>query len=144
MNERFQAIVYGAILALIVGWVLHIGKDVLVPIAFGILVVYLIVGLTRLLCRVPILGRVLPVQIRNAVSVLVISSGLVGVLHLLIANTDDVMAHAQFGEPGSVLALLAALTVAQFVIGNFLDPYLMGSSLNLSPFAILLSKTGLS
>ena len=302
MNQRFQAIVYGAIFALIVGWVLHIGKAVLVPIAFGILVVYLIVGLTRLLCRIPILGRLLPVQIRNAVSVLVISCGLVGVLHLLIANTDDVMAHApqyqrsllagiqrvavllrieteptwttlrndlfgqinlqrllgsvvvsvssmvatfivvllyatflmmeqrffagkmaqiaseprdaarireitsdinrrvgaylsvktgvnvllgavcwvimalfglqfagflavligmlnyipyagsflgvvipvvmalaQFGEPGSVLALLTALTVAQFVIGNFLDPYLMGSSLNLSPFAILVS-----
>jgi AI-2 transport protein TqsA len=50
-----------------------------------------------------------------------------------------VMALAQFGEPGTALALLAGLTVAQFVIGNFLDPYLMGSSLNLSPFAILVS-----
>jgi len=302
MSPRFQAIVHGAILALIVGWVLHIGKAVLVPIAFGILVVYLIVGLTRLLCRIPVLGRLLPVQIRNAVSVLVISSGLVFVLHLLVASTDDVMAHApqyqqsllagiqkvavllrieteptwttlrrdllgqinlqrllgsvlvslssmmatfvvvllyatflmmekrffagkmaliasdprnaarirevtsdinrrvgsylsvktgvnvllgavcwgilalfglqfagflavligllnyipyagsflgvvipvlmalaQFGEPGTALALLAALTAAQFVIGNFLDPYLMGSSLNLSPFAILVS-----
>jgi len=49
------------------------------------------------------------------------------------------MALAQFGEPGTALALLAALTAAQFVIGNFLDPYLMGSSLNLSPFAILVS-----
>ena len=27
----------------------------------------------------------------------------------------------------------------QFVIGNFLDPYVMGNSLNLSPFAILIS-----
>jgi predicted PurR-regulated permease PerM len=31
------------------------------------------------------------------------------------------------------------LTLVQFVIGNFLDPYVMGSSLNLSPFAILIS-----
>ena len=29
--------------------------------------------------------------------------------------------------------------MAQFLIGNFLDPYVMGSSLNLSPFAILIS-----
>jgi predicted PurR-regulated permease PerM len=29
--------------------------------------------------------------------------------------------------------------VVQFVIGNFLDPYIMGNSLNLSPFAILVS-----
>ncbi len=49
------------------------------------------------------------------------------------------MATVQFGEPGPVLTMLLALTLAQFVIGNFLDPYVMGNSLNLSPFAILLS-----
>jgi predicted PurR-regulated permease PerM len=49
------------------------------------------------------------------------------------------MALVQFGEPGVVLTLLLALTAAQFVIGNFLDPYLMGNSLNLSPLAILVS-----
>ena len=49
------------------------------------------------------------------------------------------MGVVQFGEPGVVLTLLLALTAAQFAIGNFLDPYVMGSSLNLSPFAILLS-----
>jgi AI-2 transport protein TqsA len=49
------------------------------------------------------------------------------------------MALVQFGEPGVVLTLLLALTAAQFVIGNFLDPYVMGNSLNLSPFAILVS-----
>ena len=45
----------------------------------------------------------------------------------------------QFADPGGVLALLVPLIVLQFVIGNFLDPYVMGSSLNLSPFAILVS-----
>jgi len=302
MNPRFQAIVHGAILALIVGWVLHVGRDVLVPLAFGVLVAYVIFGLSQLLRRVPILGRRMPVQVRNAASVLVISSGLVGILYLLVANADGVAAYApqyqrsvlagiqrvatllrieaeptwttlrndllgqidlrrllgsvvasvssmvatvavvilyaaflmmeqrfftekvaqaagdprnaarireltgvinqrvgaylsvktainvllggvcwaimallgvqfagllavligmlnyipyagsffgvvipvavalgQFGEPGAVLGLLAALTAAQVVIGNFLDPYLMGSSLNLSPFALLVS-----
>ena len=36
-------------------------------------------------------------------------------------------------------AILLALTALQFAIGNFLDPYMMGNSLNLSPFAILIS-----
>jgi len=49
------------------------------------------------------------------------------------------VALGQFGEPGAVLGLLMGLTAAQVVIGNFLDPYLMGSSLNLSPFAILVA-----
>lgn len=51
------------------------------------------------------------------------------------------MALVQFGELGSVLALLAALATVQFVIGNFIDPYVMGNSLNLSPVAILASLT---
>jgi len=49
------------------------------------------------------------------------------------------LAVVQFPEFGTVLALLAALSAVQFVIGNFLDPYLLGNSLNLSPFAILAS-----
>ncbi len=85
MGRRFETFVHGAILALIIGWVLHIGKDIFVPIVFGILTVYVIVGLTRLLQRLPV--------------------------------------------------------VVQFLIGNFLDPYVMGNSLNLSPFAILVSLT---
>jgi len=35
--------------------------------------------------------------------------------------------------------MLLSLSALQFAIGNFLDPYVMGSSLNLSAFAILVS-----
>lgn len=49
------------------------------------------------------------------------------------------MALVQYPELGTILSLVLALTAVQFVIGNFLDPYVMGNSLNLSPFAILIS-----
>lgn len=49
------------------------------------------------------------------------------------------MAAIQFPEFGDVLLLLIALGALQFAVGNVLDPYVMGSSLNLSPFAILVS-----
>jgi predicted PurR-regulated permease PerM len=49
------------------------------------------------------------------------------------------MTIVQFEDPGTVLTMLALLTALQFGIGNFLDPYMMGNSLNLSPFAILVS-----
>jgi predicted PurR-regulated permease PerM len=49
------------------------------------------------------------------------------------------MTIVQFEDPGTALSMLALLTALQFGIGNFLDPYVMGNSLNLSPFAILLS-----
>jgi len=45
----------------------------------------------------------------------------------------------QFADLNKVLVILLALSSAQFVIGFFLDPYLMGNSLNLSPFVILVS-----
>jgi predicted PurR-regulated permease PerM len=48
-------------------------------------------------------------------------------------------AFVQSGDTTNVLTLLLLLSLAQFVIGSVLDPYLMGSSLNLSPFVILAS-----
>ncbi|WP_374321277.1 AI-2E family transporter, partial [Pseudoxanthomonas kaohsiungensis] len=47
----------------------------------------------------------------------------------------------QFGDLKTTLLLAGALSVAQFLNGNLLDPYLMGNSLNLSPFVILVSLT---
>jgi predicted PurR-regulated permease PerM len=49
------------------------------------------------------------------------------------------MTIVQFDDLGVVLTMLLSLAALQFAIGNFLDPYLMGNSLNLSPFAILVS-----
>ena len=51
------------------------------------------------------------------------------------------MAIVQFADVRTVAMLLVYLSVAQFAIGNFLEPYVMGNSLNLSPFAILVSLT---
>jgi predicted PurR-regulated permease PerM len=43
------------------------------------------------------------------------------------------------GTINSRIGSYLALTAVQFFIGNFVDPCVMGSSLNLSPFAILVS-----
>lgn len=49
------------------------------------------------------------------------------------------VAVAQFGDPATVLQLLVLLALAQFLIGNVIEPQVMGSSLNLSPWVILVS-----
>ena len=51
------------------------------------------------------------------------------------------MAIVQFGSLDEIVALLLFLGVLHFVIGNFLDPWIMSNSLNMSPFAILVSLT---
>ena len=43
--DKLRAVVHGTVLLLIIGWVLYIGKDIFVPIVFGILVVYVVAGL---------------------------------------------------------------------------------------------------
>lgn len=49
------------------------------------------------------------------------------------------MGIAQFQDLSIIVPMMLALTLVQFLIGNFLDPYIMGNSLNLSPLAILIS-----
>ena len=103
--DRLQALVNGTVLMLITGWVLYIGKDVFVPVFFGLVVVYVIVGLAQAMHRIPYLGHVLPLQIRYALSVLVIALSLLVLVFLFITNKDRFLALApQYQE-----SLLAAI-----------------------------------
>ena len=102
VNEHFRSFVYGVILALIVGWVLHIGQDILIPIIFSVLLGFIIIGLTRLLERVPGLGSA---QLRYLLSALIIGSGLLGVMWMLFANVGRAAALA----PQYQDALLASI-----------------------------------
>jgi len=47
----------------------------------------------------------------------------------------------QFANVAIFVFVLAALSGIQFVIGSFVEPRMMGSTLNLSPFVIILSLT---
>lgn len=300
--DRLRTAVYATVLLLIIGWVLTVGSAVFVPVVLGAVIVYIIVGLADVLGRTPLVGKMLPLQLRYLFSVAVIGVACVLMTYLIMANkeraielapqyqqsllaaiqslavffnveteptwttlrqelmaqinlqrlvssllaslgsilatflivflyatfllverqgfegklanlSDDpnqvarireaiqtinrrigsylalktllsillgivcfgimamyglefalllavlvallnfvpyigsvlgvvlpvLMAIVQFGEPGPIVGLLLGLSLAQFVIGNFLDPYVMGNSLNLSPFAILIS-----
>jgi predicted PurR-regulated permease PerM len=105
MNARFQSLVYGAFLATIVGWVLYIGKAVWVPVIFGAVIVYVIVGVTHAIGRAPLVGRLLPLQLRYVLSILIIGFAVLAIGYLVIAHKDRVIALApQYQE-----TLLAAI-----------------------------------
>ena len=89
-----QSLVHGMILMLISGWILYIGRGVLVPIAFGVVVVYVIVGLAHALRRVPFLGRSMPIQLRYLLSMSIIIATVTALAYLVIANRDSVIALA--------------------------------------------------
>lgn len=86
VNQRLQALTYGVLLSVLLGWVLQIGKDVFVPVAFGVIVVYIVSGLANLLSRIPLLAPVLTTRVRYVLSVLAIAAALAGFASLLIAT----------------------------------------------------------
>jgi len=91
---KLEAWVYGSVLALIVGWLLYIGKGVFAPIVLAMLVVFVIVGLTRQLARIPVVGVALPLQLRYALAVVVSVGALALIALIAIDNIDRVAARA--------------------------------------------------
>lgn len=52
-----------------------------------------------------------------------------------------VIALGQFGLTDEVITLILFLSAAQFLVGNVLEPQVMGTSMDLSPYAVLISLT---
>jgi AI-2 transport protein TqsA len=94
MHERMQTLASGAILVLIIGWILYVGKAVFVPIVFSIFAAYVIVGLARMLAKVPWLGSILPTRVRYAISMLLIAVVMVEIVYLAVAAKDTIAALA--------------------------------------------------
>ncbi|MEJ8813687.1 AI-2E family transporter [Variovorax ureilyticus] len=105
MDHRFQTFVYGTAIALMIGWVFYIGRDVFVPIMFSVFVVYVILGIARLIQSIPVVGRKLPQWVISLLSMFIIAFGLCLVVYTLIANKDSVIAQA----PRYQESLLAAV-----------------------------------
>ena len=105
MRERLPIIASGVILAVVIGWLLHVGKTIFVPIAFSILVAYVVVGLASLIAKLPFLGKRLPTKIRYALAMIFISFVAIEFLYLVVASKDTIAAFA----PRAHEALLAGI-----------------------------------
>jgi len=103
--ETLRALVYGAVLLLTVGWMLHIGKAVFVPAVLGAVIVYVIVGLAHALGRLPGIGRMLPKQLRYLFSMLAIGLVFFLLAYLVMSNKERALALA----PAYQESLLAAI-----------------------------------
>jgi AI-2 transport protein TqsA len=116
MGDSLQSLTYGTVLALAIGWVLHLGRSILLPIVFSVLVVYVIVGTTRLVARIPALGQRLPTSVQYSLALLVIATALWLTFGLVVANLGRALERApSYSE--SLLATIQAL-VARFGIDS--------------------------
>jgi AI-2 transport protein TqsA len=102
---RLRDLAHGTVLLLAIGWLLFIGRDVLVPVAFGALTVYVIVGLALLLARLPLVGGLMGPALRQTLSVAIIASVLFALVVLVLANKERAVELA----PGYQQSLLATI-----------------------------------
>ncbi len=115
MNEdRFQTLVYGTAIALMIGWVFYVGRDIFVPIMFSVFVVYVILGLARLIARLPWLGPRLPGWLVSLLSVAIIALGLVLVGYTVLANRDGVIAQAPRYQESLLVAVQKMAVLLRF------------------------------
>ncbi|NLC61004.1 MAG: hypothetical protein GX761_06945, partial [Gammaproteobacteria bacterium] len=91
VQGRLQAIVYGGLLALMIGWVLYIGRSVFVPMVFGVIVAYIIIGLSRGLRRLPTVGRWLPAWLCYVASIGAILGAITAGVVLVVNNIGRVV-----------------------------------------------------
>ena len=92
MNSRLELAVHTTVLALAIGWILYVGKGIFVPIVFSILVVYVVDGVTRLLFRLPLVERVVPLRVGYAVAAVAIIAVLAWIASLIAAPSAGVVA----------------------------------------------------
>ncbi len=64
MNGGLLKVTCAVVVSTVIGWILYIGRPVLVPIAFGVIATYVVLGIANLFQRVPYIGSKLPVGIR--------------------------------------------------------------------------------
>lgn len=86
--------------------------------------------------------RVFGLDFAEALAVLTFALNFIPNLGSIIATVLPVIvAMVQFDGWAPVVALLATVGAAQFLLGNVLDPMLMGRTLQMSSFAIVISLT---
>lgn len=83
---KLQTLVHGLALALMLGWVLHVGAGVLVPMVLALMLSYVVVGVARLIRSVPALGRMIPPGLSILLSALLIGYGVTQLMVLFASN----------------------------------------------------------
>ncbi len=94
MNEGFRALVHATVFAVLIGWLLYLGRDILVPIVFSVMAMYVILGSARLLERVPAVGPALPLRLRYGLSALAMLAALLLLGWLVMDSVDALVAQA--------------------------------------------------
>jgi AI-2 transport protein TqsA len=91
---QLPALTYGLLLFLGTGWLLHVGRDVLVPVFIGAVIAFIVSGLAQGMAQLPLLKRAAPLRVRYLVSMVLIGAGFALLTYAAVANRDLALAQA--------------------------------------------------
>jgi predicted PurR-regulated permease PerM len=109
-DNRFRNLVLGVALAIMIGWVLYIGRAILIPVIASVIVAYILVTLARRMAQVPVIGPVAPAWSRYLVSVAIVLFILLQLIALIASNVERVVAQAPVYQQ-TLLAFIGDLAV---------------------------------
>jgi len=89
MQDSLPRLFYGVGLALMVGWVLAIGRPIILPVMAAVIVTYVVLGTAELIGRLPGVRR-LPMALRYALGVTACLAGVGVILWLVVTNFGHV------------------------------------------------------
>lgn len=110
-DEGFRNLVLGLALAIMVGWLLWIGRPIILPIVASLIVVYIVLGLAELFARVPVVGPRLPSALRHGLAILAIL-GALGALTVALAGAVSQIVAAAPQYQAQLLSLIQKAAVA--------------------------------
>lgn len=117
-DEGFRNLVLGLALAIMVGWLLWIGRPIILPIVASLIVVYIVLGLAELFARVPLAGPRLPPALRHGLAILTILGALAALTVALAGAVSQIVAAA----PQHQAQLLSLIQKAAVAIGVETEP----------------------
>jgi AI-2 transport protein TqsA len=118
MQDSYRNLVYGVALALMTGYVLFVGRGIIVPVVASVLVVYVVLGVARFFDRVPVIGPAMPGPVRYLLSIVIIGIILSSLISLLINNLNAVIAIS----PQYLESLLAVIQQGAEAVGIEEEP----------------------
>ncbi|MEO0543124.1 MAG: AI-2E family transporter [Pseudomonadota bacterium] len=91
-HDRFRNFVYGVALTLMIAYVLYIGQNVFIPIIASVILAYIVIALAQRMGDIPYVGKLLPVPIRYAISIVIIIAIITAFIFLIISNINQLIA----------------------------------------------------
>jgi AI-2 transport protein TqsA len=90
MTDTLQRLAAGALLALVIGYVLYVGRGILIPLVLGVFIAYILWTLVDWLRNAPVIGRHLPAWLAHIAALALVTAVIWGLVLLVTQNVAQI------------------------------------------------------